>query len=264
MSHRACHSLLLSALCLTLGAQGIYQNANSPSDPICPRLEREKTSLNFGGSGGGNTTAGLKGADTTHLLNYQQGRQYFPQGERKPGSTFAAYDERGKGTSVASLKGKVVLIGLWSVRCDPSAKMLLEFASLYPKREQFGFEILAVNFDESKLLDGTRPGLDVYIDGGWKAISKFRNTNTQFFGASKMPVYVPGLGKEGVSTFMDVVRSLPVLFVIDREGNLAQLHIGYKDGFVGEAIQRALREKPMPVATLAPEPSPEAAKPNRP
>ncbi|MDP1831997.1 MAG: TlpA disulfide reductase family protein [Geothrix sp.] len=251
---------LWTALALTLSpwallAQGIYQNANSPTDPICPRLEKDKTSLNFGAPGPG-TTGGMIGADSTSKLYYQQGRQYFPQGQRKSVATFAAYDEKAKGTSIAALKGKVVLVGLWSVRCDPSAKMLMEFASLYPKREQFGFEILAVNFDQNQQDGGGG------IEGGWRAISKFKIKNRQFFDASHMPVYTPGLGKEGASNFMDIVHSLPAMFVIDREGNFAQLHIGYKDGFVGEALQMALRERLAPPPPAAP--SPEAAKPAHP
>lgn len=239
-------SLLLASL--GLSAQGIYKNANSPTDPICPRVSQEKTALNYGAAAPG-TTGGQVGADSTGLLSYQQGRQFFPQGQRRSVAAFAAYDAKGKGTSVAALKGKIVLVGLWSVRCDPSAKMLMEFASLYPKRDQFGFDILAVNFDENQQDGGG-------IQGGWRAINTFMTKNRQFFEASKMPVYTPGLGKEGPSNFMDIVHSLPALFVIDREGNLAQLHIGYKDGFVGEAIQWALRERalppPPPAAPAAP------------
>lgn len=248
-------ALLMSAwLAAPMAAQGLYQNANSPSDPICPRVDRDKTALNFGAPGRG-TTGGLIGADSTIRLSYQQGKQFFPQGQRKNVSAFAAYDEKAKGTSVGSLRGKVVLVGLWSVKCDPSAKMLLEFASLYPKREQYGFEILAVNFDENQQGGAVNPRFDIGIEGGWRAISKFRNKNRQFFDTSKMPIYTPGLGKEGASNFMDIVHSLPALFVIDREGNLAQLHIGYKDGFVGEAIRQALGERPLPPAP-APAPAP--------
>lgn len=232
--------LLFLAAC-TLSAQGLYSNANSPSDPICPLIQRDKTALNFGAPGRG-TTGGLIGADATATRTYQWGWRFFPQGQRQDVSAFAAYDEKARGTSLASLKGKVALVGLWSVHCDPSAKMLMEFASLYPKRAQFGFEILAVNVDLNQQDGGG-------IEGGWRAINKFMIRNRTFFEASGMPVYTPGLGKEGVSNFMDIVTSVPVLFVVDREGRLAQLHIGYKDGFVGEALKRALTERPAPAPT---------------
>lgn len=238
----------LLAACLTsaLGAQGTYQNANAPDDPICPLIQRDKTSLNYGGSGVLGSTGGQTGADTAATLFYQQGRQFFPVGQRKPVSAFTAYDEKGQGTSVASLKGKVVLVGLWSINCAPSAKMLMEFSSIYAKREQFGFEILAINFDES------RPDPTLGNVGGWQAIRKFQIKNRQFFESSKMPVFTPGLGKEGASNFMDIVHSLPALFVVDRAGNLSQLHIGYKEGFVGDALKRAVVEKLPPTTAVPP------------
>jgi thiol-disulfide isomerase/thioredoxin len=251
VSRRLVFSVFLAG-CGALSAQGIYQNANSPSDSICPRIEKDKTALNFGARIAG-TTGGRIGADSTTKLSYQQGQQFFPQGQRKSVAAFAAYDAKSKPTSIASLRGKVVLVGLWSTHCDPSAKMLLELASLYPKRSQAAFEILAVNFDENQQGGGSR--YDVGIEGGWRAINTFMNKNRQFFEVSKMPIYIPGLGKEGPSNFMDIVQSLPVLFVIDREGNLAQQHIGYREGFVGEALRRAILEKPVPVQPVAPAPS---------
>ena len=238
---------ILFMVALSFGAvqaQGIYQNVSSPTDPICPRVDRDKTSLNFGARApSGSGTGGEVGADSTLKRSYQQGQHFFALGQRSSVASFTAYDEKGRAVSIASLKGKVVLVGLWSVRCDPSARMLMEFSGLYPKRDAFGFEILAVNFDESKLLEGTRHGMDVHLDGGWKAIHKFRIANRQFFEAAQLPFYTPGLGKEGASNFMETIHSLPMLFVIDREGNLAQIHIGHKDGFVGKAIQRAILEK---------------------
>lgn len=233
--HRHLILATLMSTAVALPAQGTYRNANSPSDPICPRVDQDKTSLNFGGAGSSlGSTAGKAGGDSSIKLQYQQGSQTFPPGQRKSVAAFAAYDAKAKGTAVSTLAGKVVLVGLWSVRCDPSAKMLMEFASIYPKREQYGFDILAVNFDENTL-DGP---------GGWRAINSFMTKNRAFFETSKMPVYTPGLGKEGASNFMDIVHSLPALFVIDREGNLAQVHLGYKEGYVGEALKSALRERP--------------------
>ncbi|MCC6514121.1 MAG: TlpA family protein disulfide reductase [Geothrix sp.] len=249
MPRRLITSLYLVLSGLALSAQGIFTNANAPGDAICPRLMQDKTELNYKSQYGRNQ------ADASHTLYTQQGDWLFPPAERKDVSAFAAYDEKAKGTPISSLKGKVVLVGLWSKNCDPSAKMLQEFASIYPKRTQAGFEILAINFDENQQDGGG-------IEGGWRAINKFMNRNRQFFEASKMPVFTPGLGKEGPSNFMDMVYSVPVLFVVDRQGKLAEIHIGYREGFVGEAVMRALRERPQPVtAPPAPVPAAEPAKP---
>lgn len=245
MPRRLIISLFLGVSGFSLVAQGIFTNANAPGDSICPRVMQDKTELNYKSQYGRNQ------ADASHTRYSQQGNWLFPPAERKDVSAFAAYDEKAKGTPISSLKGKVVLVGLWSKNCDPSAKMLQEFASIYPKRAQAGFEVLAVNFDENQQDGGG-------IEGGWRAINKFVIRNRQFFEASKMPVFTPGLGKEGPSNFMDMVYSVPVLFVVDRQGKLAEVHIGYKEGFVGEAVMRALRERPQAVAAA---PAPEPVKP---
>ncbi len=239
-------SVLLPMLGLALAplcAQGVFTNADKPGAATCPRLMKDKTSLEY------SSQYGVNSANASSKLYHQQGDWFFGPGQRKDVTAFAAYDEKAHGTSLASLKGKVVLVGLWSVHCDPSAKMLMEFASLYDKRARFGFDILAVNFDENQQGGEIAPNVDVSVEGGWRAINKFMIKNRSFFEASHMPVYTPGLGKEGPSNFMDMVWSLPVLFVVDREGRLAQLHIGYKDGFVGEALKRALTERPAPAPT---------------
>lgn len=233
--------LALSPLC----AQGVFTNANKPGAATCPRLMKDKTALEY------SSQYGVNSANASAKLYHQEGDWFIPQGERKDVSAFAAYDAKAHGTSLASLKGKVVLVGLWSVHCDPSAKMLMEFASLYPKRAQYGFDILAVNFDENQQGGELAPNVDVSIEGGWRAINKFMIKNRSFFETSHMPVYTPGLGKEGPSNFMDMVWSVPVLFVVDREGKLAQIHIGYKDGFVGEALKRAVLERPAPAPANA-------------
>ena len=143
MPRRLIPSLILAVSGPALTAQGIFTNANSPSDSICPRVMQDKTELNYKSQYGRNS------ADASHTLYTQKGNWIFPPAERKDVSAFAAYDEKAKGTSISSLKGKVVLVGLWSKNCEPSAKMLMEFAALYPKRAQFGFDILAINFDEN-------------------------------------------------------------------------------------------------------------------
>ncbi len=230
-------------------AQGLYLNADKPDDPICSRIERDKTSLNYGtgATAGGTTTSGMAGANTSGIRYYQSGTRYFAPGERPDVSAFAAANEKGQEMPLAALKGKVVVVGLWSVHCQPSAKMLLELADMLPKRDKFGFEVFAVNVDQNRELAG----------GGtstWPDINKFRVQNAAFF-KNQMPVYLPGLGKAGLSNFMTMVQSVPVLILVDRTGHMASLQIGYEPNFVAMHLSRILREgpgTPVPGTTVKP------------
>ena len=214
---------------LSLSAQGLYLNANKPGDPTCPKME-----ITIDPTVGRHELSDARG-DTT--LWHQEDHQFFPPGQRKDVSSFAAYNEQKKGTSVASLKGKIVVVALWGYNCDPSARMLMELAELYPRREKFGFDILAVNFDANRITEDSK------ALGGWAAIKTFQTRNAAFLKQYPLPFYVPGLAKEGVANFIDTVYSLPLLAVIDRDGKLASLDIGYTPKLVAHRLSELIREE---------------------
>lgn len=222
-------SLSLLALSLPLAAQGVFMNVDKPGDPICRRVFREVDSLN--------TSRGSAQASLEAFA--QQGRTFIAPDQRKDVSAFGVADEKGKVTTLAELKGKTVLIGLWSTKCDPSGRMIQELSDIYGKRAQFNFEILAVNFDEN------RPGEN---EGGWRAIKAFQVRNRAFFEKSNMPVFVPGLGAQGPSVLMEMVYSLPALFVVDPQGRLAIVEIGYTPNYIARNLSQIVRESQAPAA----------------
>ena len=235
--------LLLPLLANSLVAQGIFINVDKPGDPICTRIFRENDQMNYGAARGG-TMGGMAGASSALVRYYQKGENHFPAGTRKSVQAFGASDEAGKTITIQQLKGKVVVVGFWSTKCEPSAKMVMELADLYTKREKFGFEVLCVNFDENRPQDG--------IAGGWRAVKTFKQQNATYFDTSKMPVYIPGIGAQGPANFMDMIYSLPMLCVVDRDGNLASLTIGYTPNFVVESVKRVLAERPPVVPGASP------------
>ncbi|HJV90942.1 MAG TPA: TlpA disulfide reductase family protein [Holophagaceae bacterium] len=221
--------LPLALLGLPLMAQGVFLKENKPGDAICSRIFREEIQLNHG------TTRA--GASPQMVWYSQKGERFFAREERKDVSSFAALNEAGKAVSIKDLKGKVVLVGFWSTKCEPSVKMLLEFADLYAKREKFNFEILAVNFDENVP--------DESIVGGWRAINSWKMKNKTFMEQSGLPLYIPGIGAQGPSNFVDMLFSVPMLCVVDREGKLASMTIGYEPNFVVASLKRVLPERPV-------------------
>lgn len=222
---------------LPLSAQAFYNNVDKPGDSICPRIEIDKDPRLAFGQPGGATSGGRVGANSLGVAHHQSIHEDFPAGTRKDVSLFTAFDEKNKATSVASLKGKMVVVAFWSFRCEPSAEMLMELSQLYTRREKFGFEILAVNFDTTRLPNG-QP-----TPGGWAAIKTFEQRNKDFFGSNTMPFFVPGVGKEGASNFMDTFDSMPVLCLVDKDGKLASLDMGYTPKLVAMRLSQLIREE---------------------
>lgn len=258
--HRPC---ILACLALPLAAQGVFKNADKPGDSTCDRVIRDTDELNRGGQSmsgtaaaplgnistvgttlktNNSTTGAMQGAASDLATIKVKGGVFYPKGKRKSVSSFAAVGENGKATTIGELKEKTVLVAFWSSRCEPSAKMMMELMDLYPKRNKFGFEVLAVNLDENRPQDG--------IEGGWSAIRKFKLSNAKFFDQSKMPVYVAGIGKQGASNFLDMINSLPLLCVVDPDGNVASMVIGYEPNFVAAQLSRVLKER-MPAPKVA-------------
>lgn len=250
-------SVLLS-LAIPLSAQGIFNNASKPGDPICSRSTvGTDAQLEFGSGAGthsnavggslqnlgsaptsANTgTGGAAGGTRTFEDLYTKGHISFDPGKRLDASAFTAYGKDGKPVSIASLKGKIVVVGFWSYHCEPSARMVMEMAQLLPRKEKFGFEILAVNYDASRMPDGSE------ATGGWAAVRSFELSNRDFFKDNPFPFFIPGTGKEGAINFINQVDSLPLLAVVDRDGKLASLDSGYHDKEVGMRISQLIKEE---------------------
>ncbi|HXC17433.1 MAG TPA: TlpA disulfide reductase family protein [Holophagaceae bacterium] len=229
MLSKATLATLAILLALPLSAQGLYLNADKPGDPTCPKME-----IDVDPTVGGHQTSSANSG----ILRYSQSiHQSYPAGQRKDVSSFTAYDGKKKGTSVASEKGKIVIVALWGYNCDPSARMLMELAQLYSRREKFGFEILAVNFDANRITEDNR------ALGGWAAIQNFQTRNREFLDKNPLPFFVPGIGKEGASNFIDVVYSVPLLAVIDKDGKLASLDMGYTPNLVAVRLSQLIKEE---------------------
>jgi hypothetical protein len=228
------HLAICFALSAPILAQGVYTNAVKPGDPICsrvvvaldPTLERHE----------------MSDSNPSGALMYQQGHQFFPPDLRKDVSLFTAYDEKGKGVSIASLKGKIVIVGFWSVHCDPSARMVMEMAQLEKNKDKFGFELLAVDFDGNDVASAEGSS---HMLGGRAAVGRFltQSNNRDFFNQNPLTVYLPGTGKEGPSNFLNSFDSMPAMFTVDPQGRLAAIDIGYTPKLTAIRLSALIRER---------------------
>ena len=219
---------LATLMALPLSAQGYYINSATPDSPICPQLTIENDPR---------LTRGERGATLDATRNYHWGNKTFPIGERPDLSAVTFYDESGKGVSVASLKGKLVIIGLWGYRCQPSARMLMEMAKVLKVKDRYGFEAWAMNYDANRISE------DATSLGGWVAIRRFQTENAEAFKETPLSLGVSGPGDENPGHFIGVVDSLPVMLVVDRTGHLATVDIGYTQGMVGQRISQLIKEE---------------------
>ena len=118
---------------------------------------------------------------TAFVTKLEQHEQLQQQAEKVRaslivGATFPDFSEKdvnGQPLSLASYKGKVVLIDFWATWCGPCVHELPNVLRAYEKNHEKGFEILGISLDqdEKKLKDFTaqmKMPWQQYFDGkGW-------------------------------------------------------------------------------------------------
>lgn len=140
---------------------------------------------------------------------------------------FSVTDMQGAKTFLKDKVGKVLIIGFWHTACEPSIQWLQEVASLQEKEEKFGFIAYPVNVDPNQ----------------WTSVKSFMQLNRSTLASAR--VYRAGGGKEGYSGLIDPLPATPTILLIDRQGRLAQILVGYEQGSTVKAL-KALLVEPIP------------------
>ena len=113
---------------------------------------------------------------------------------------FTAVD--GREVDVSKMKGKVVLIDFWATWCGPCVAEFPHVKEAFEKNHPKGFEIVGVSLDQEK------------------------ESLTQFVSGHNMawPQYFDGQGWDNKLAGQFGITSIPAMWLIDKKGNLRDLH----------------------------------------
>ena len=137
----------------------------------------------------------------------------------QPAPDFTLTDSTGAPVKLSALKGKVVLLDFWATwchGCQIEIPWYMEFQNRYGKD---GLAAMGVSMDEE----------------GWKAVKPYLQDHKLNY-----PVVV---GTKAVATEYGGLPSLPVTLLIDRSGNIAELHAGMVDKSEFESKIKQLLQK---------------------
>lgn len=105
-------------------------------------------------------------------------------------------------------KGKVTVVSFWATWCAPCKKELDEVAKVYPEwQKNYNVELVAISVDNAQGLPKVKP---MIAQKGWK-YRVLSDVNSQL---------ISSLGGQ----------SVPFTLLLDKKGNIVDIHNGYKPG----------------------------------
>jgi cytochrome c biogenesis protein CcmG/thiol:disulfide interchange protein DsbE len=132
---------------------------------------------------------------------------------RRPAPDFTLSGLDGKTVRLTDYKGKVVLLNIWATWCPSCVEEMPSMEKLYKELKGENFEILGVSIDES----------------GAKVVVPFMQKYNLSF-----PTLVDPGGRAVQGLYR--ITGVPESFLVDKEGNIAQVIIGPTDWATPEAI----------------------------
>lgn len=129
------------------------------------------------------------------------------QGDKAPQFAMDSMNGAGKMTIAP---GKVTIVDFWATWCEPCKKSFPKLQELYVKYKSSGLEIIAISVDDDK-----------------KGVPGFVKAN----GDAKFLVV---WDKDHAVANAYKPDSMPTTFILDKSGNIAHTHKGYRDGEIDE------------------------------
>jgi cytochrome c biogenesis protein CcmG/thiol:disulfide interchange protein DsbE len=148
----------------------------------------------------------------------------------KPAPAFVLEDLNGKKVSLASYKGKAVLLNFWATWCGPCKIETPWIIQLRNKYAPQGFEVLGIDSEG----DDAKPGSETW-NKDKAAIAKFAQQEKIPY-----PVLVDG---DSISKPYGDLADLPTSFYLDRKGTVVAAQVGINSESDIEAnIKKAMGE----------------------
>ena len=135
---------------------------------------------------------------------------------------FSLTDIDGKPVKLSDYKGKVVILDFWATWCPPCRKEIPHFNDLSKAYGDKGLVVLGVSVDE----------------GGPAAVKKFKGGNEVGYRIAMVDEKTYGIYQNYLPE--EERGGIPFTFVLDKDGNIREHYVGYREKAEFEKVVKAL------------------------
>jgi peroxiredoxin len=128
-----------------------------------------------------------------------------PASKRNPAPDFEAKDANGQSFHLTDYRGKVVLLNFWATWCGPCKVEIPWFIDFERNYKDRGFAVVGISLD----------------DDGWEAVKPYLERRRMNYRVALGNMDIERLYGGGTG-----IESLPTSFIIDRDGRVADVHVG--------------------------------------
>ncbi|MFZ7112595.1 MAG: peroxiredoxin family protein [Desulfatiglandales bacterium] len=138
---------------------------------------------------------------------------------RRLAPDFSLKDLSGDEISLEKFKGKVVILDFWATWCPPCRQSIPELIELQNRYRDKGLVVLGISMDDSdQTSNNALQDFKQQYRINYTILRSGERVAHDFFGSEQM--------------------AIPTMFVINREGEIAAKHVGYRPG----ALEKSLKE----------------------
>ena len=122
-------------------------------------------------------------------------------------SDFSLTDLQGAAVTLSQMRGQVVLVEFWATWCPPCSESVPELNKVYEKFKDRNFRLLGIS-----------------VDKGGDVVSRVRAF------VKEHAIGYPVMVDDGSVHVSYGVSSIPVMFVVDKDGRVVKRHMGFIPG----------------------------------
>lgn len=134
---------------------------------------------------------------------------------------FTLADLSGKNVTLNQYKGSIVIIDFWATWCQPCRLSIPELVKLQETYRDKGLVILGISVDSADTKNAYLSSFKEKFKINYPILRTDENTIKKYLG--------------------DGSASIPTLFIVNRDGMVVDVHMGYNPGEVEKSLKKILQ-----------------------